>query len=322
MATILDAPPDDIQKNIDLLNNDLDAHLPSKEIDKNLLIATWNIRAFGNYIRKWKSEEEDSPKRDMHSILCIAAIIKRFDVIAVQEVKANIRGLRDVMKLLGSHWSLILTDVTKGSSGNGERMAFIFDTRRVNLSGLACELVVPKEWLKGDISKNALEEQFVRTPYAVSFKSCSQTFILVTLHIKYGKKSSERIQELKGIAQWLSDWAGDMNAYHQNLITLGDFNIDERGDLLDKTFLSEGLFVPDALQDPLITRSIFNETKYYDQIAWFNNNSNVPNLSMDFLRAGNFDFLSTALRNRNLSKRSISFMLSDHYPLWTEFRIT
>ncbi|MBJ7882913.1 endonuclease/exonuclease/phosphatase family protein [Gelidibacter salicanalis] len=321
MATILDAPPDDIQMNINLLNKDLDAHLPFKEIDRNLLIATWNIRAFGNYTRKWKSEEEDSPKRDMHSILCIAAIIKRFDVIAVQEVKANIRGLRDVMKLLGSHWSLILTDVTKGSSGNGERMAFIFDTRRVNLSGLACELVVPKERLKGDISKDALEEQFVRTPYAVSFKSCSQTFILVTLHIKYGKKSSERIRELKGIAQWLSDWAGDMNAYHQNLITLGDFNIDARGDLLDKTFLSEGLYVPDALQDPLITRSIFNETKYYDQIAWFNNNSNVPNLSLDFLGAGNFDFLSIALRNRNLSKRSISYMLSDHYPLWAEFRI-
>lgn len=321
MPEINDTPPEDIQFNLDLLNKDLDAHLPSKEIDKNLLIATWNIRAFGDYTRKWKSQEDDSPKRDLHSVLCIASIIKRFDVIAIQEVKANIRAIRDTMKWLGSNWSLILTDVTKGSSGNGERMAFIFDTRRVTLSGLACELVVPKEWLNGDISVDALEEQFVRTPYAVSFKSCSQTFILVTLHIKYGKKSKERIKELKAIAQWLSNWAGDVNAYHQNLITLGDFNIDERGDLLDKTFLSEGLYVAEALQDPLITRSIFNETKYYDQIAWFNNNGNVPNLSMEFEKAGNFDFLSTALRNRNISKRSLSYMLSDHYPLWAEFKI-
>src|SRR5690606_37301791 len=120
-------------------------------------------------------------------------------------------------------------DVTKGDSGNGERMAFLFDRRRVQLSGLAGELVIPNEWTK-TASQSALNEQFVRTPYAVSFCSNDQTFILVTLHILYGKKSSDRIKELKGIAEWLSDWASDINAYHQNLIALGDFNIDKRGD--------------------------------------------------------------------------------------------
>jgi exonuclease III len=158
---------------------------------------------------------------------------------------------------------MILTDVSKGDSGNGERMAYLFDTRRVQLSGLACELVVPNEWIQR-ISENALDEQFVRTPYAISFRSNDQTFILVTLHIKYGKKSKERIKELKGIAAWLANWTSDTNAYHQNLIALGDFNIDARDDLIDDTFLSEGLYVPPQLQNPEVTRSIFNETKYYD----------------------------------------------------------
>jgi len=72
-------------------------------------------------------------------------IISRFDVIALQEVKSNIRALRDTMKVLGNHWGLILTDVTRGDAGNGERMAYLFDTRRVQLSGLACELVVPNK---------------------------------------------------------------------------------------------------------------------------------------------------------------------------------
>ena len=161
----------------------------------------------------------------------------------------------------------------------------------------------------------------MRTPYAVSFKTGKQTFILVTLHIKYGKKSADRINELNGIAKWLADWAGDVNAYHQNLITLGDFNIDKRGDLLNKTFLSEGLFVPPQLQNKEVTRSIFNETKYYDQIAWFNNNRSVPNLSLTYVNGGNFDFMRTAMINRGLSKRSLSFMLSDHYPLWAEFSL-
>ena len=320
MASIFDTPPQPVLDNLTLLCDDLNAKIPSKQLDKNLLIATWNIRAFGDLTREWASKDSDSPKRDLHSVLCITEIIRRFDVIAVQEVKSNIRALRDTMKLLGEDWSLILTDVTKGDAGNGERMAFIFDTRRVKLSGLACELVVPKEWSSG-IGVHALEEQFVRTPYAVSFKSCKQTFILVTLHIKYGKKSADRIAELKAIAKWLADWAGDVNAYHHNLITLGDFNIDERGDLLDQTFLSEGLTVPPALQNPEVTRSIFNKTKYYDQIAWFLNNQNVPNLSLEFQQGGNYDFVPTALINRELTKQSLSFMLSDHYPLWAEFKL-
>ncbi|MBU2996788.1 endonuclease/exonuclease/phosphatase family protein [Cellulophaga baltica] len=320
MATIFDTPPLEIQKNLNNLKEDLDAKIPAKKLDKNLLIASWNIRAFGNLTRKWVSEDDDSPKRDLQSILSITEIISRFDVIAIQEVKSNLRALRDTLKLLGNNWSMILTDVSKGSSGNGERMAYLFDTRRVQLSGLASELVVPNEWTDG-IDDNALDEQFVRTPYAVSFKSNLQTFILVTLHIKYGKSSKDRIKELKGIATWLADWASNTNAYHQNLITLGDFNIDERGDLLDQTFLSEGLFVPPQLQNEEVTRSIFNETKYYDQIAWFMNSKNIPNLTMDFITGGNYDFVPTALAKRNITKQSLSYLISDHYPLWAEFEL-
>ncbi|KAB1069003.1 endonuclease/exonuclease/phosphatase family protein [Tamlana haliotis] len=320
MPNILDQPPLEVIQNVELLKQDLHHHIPSKKLDENLLIASWNIRAFGNLTRKWESVDSDSPKRDLHAILCIAEIIKRFDVIAIQEVKANIRALRDTLKVLGVHWSLILTDVNKGDAGNGERMAYLFDTRRVQLSGLAGELVVPQEWLNAT-SQEALTEQFVRSPYAVSFKSNHQTFILVTLHILYGKKSSDRVKELKGVAKWLSDWSEDVNAYHQNMMVLGDFNIDERGDLLDETFLSEGLFVPSQLQNPDVTRSIFNETKYYDQIAWFNGDNNKPRLSMNFLNGGNFDFMKTALINRNLSKQSLSFHISDHYPLWAEFQL-
>lgn len=320
MPKILDIPPIEAQENLILLAKDLDQKIPAKCLDRNLLIATWNIRAFGNLTRKWDSDPSDSPKRDLHSVLCIAEIISRFDVVAIQEVKANIRALRDTLKILGNDWSLILTDVSKGSAGNGERMAYLFDTRRVQLSGLAGELVIPSEWTK-DISKNALDEQFVRTPFAVSFKSKEQTFILVTLHIKYGKKSKDRIKELKGIAQWLADWAGNINAYHQNLITLGDFNIDARGDLLNDTFLSEGLFVPADLQNENVTRSVFKKTKYYDQIAWFNDHNNLPNLSLNYIKGGNYDFIPIALKNRNDTVRSLSYLISDHYPLWAEFEV-
>ena len=304
--TIYDPLPTEVAENLELLKRDLDLKIPSKELDRNLLIATWNIRAFGNLTRKWMSDVKDTPRRDLQSIFCIAEILSRFDVIAIQEVKSNLRALRDTLKILGDHWSMILTDT------------YLFDTRRVNLSGLAGEIVIPNEWV--DDPEKVINEQFVRSPYAVSFRSLDKTFILVTVHIIYGDDPKKREKEIHGVARWLSDWASDINAYDQNLIVLGDFNIEARGDILDKTFLSEGLYVPDDLQK--VSRSIFNKNKYYDQIAWFNTTEkNRPKLSLEFLSAGNYDFVETALLNRGLQKLELSYMMSDHYPLWANFKI-
>ena len=319
MSLINDVPPPEVQEKIDQLREDLDLRIPAKELERNLLIATWNIRVFGNLTRKWKSTQDDSPRRDLASACYIAEILSRFDVIALQEVRANIRALRDTLKYLGHNWSLILTDVNRGDAGNGERMAFLFDNRRVQLSGLAGEIVVPKEWLE-KVEQDSLTEQFVRSPYAVGFRSENKTFILVTLHIKYGSSSKNRIAELKGIAHWMRDWASDINAYDQNLIALGDFNIDERGDLLEQTFLSEGLQIPAALQDTNVTRSIFNEQKYYDQIAWFSEQGRTQ-LSLKFMKGGNYDFVPILWEETQVTKQQFSFMMSDHYPLWAEFNI-
>lgn len=75
MSTIYDPLPLEVQDNLAKLKADLDDKIPSKELDKNLLIASWNIRAFGNLTREWMSKESDSPRRDLHSIFCIAEIL-------------------------------------------------------------------------------------------------------------------------------------------------------------------------------------------------------------------------------------------------------
>ena len=323
MPAITDPPPPDILLELRVLRAALDREVPAKVLDHNLLVATWNVRAFGDLTEKWVAGDNDVPKRDLHSLLCIAEIVSRFDVIALQEVKANIKALRHLLKYLGPHWGLILTDVTKGDEGNGERLAFLYDTRKVQLSGLACELVVPREQLdQGAIAPDALDRQFARTPYAVAFKSGRQTFILVTLHVLYGDASGDRAPELKAIAQWLADWAKDINAWHHNLIALGDFNIDRHGDGLYDAFTSTGLQVPDDLHR--VPRTIFSDAanpleKFYDQIAWFTGDNGSPALSLTYLKGGNFDFVPLALLSRNLSKSQLSWRISDHYPLWAEF---
>jgi endonuclease/exonuclease/phosphatase family metal-dependent hydrolase len=319
---VTDQPPGEVASDLARLRTALDEGVPAKALDRNLLIATWNIRAFGDLTEKWESTEEDTPKRDLHALLCIAEIVSRFDVVAVQEAKDNLKALRHMIQVLGPDWGLCLTDVTEGDPGNGERMAFLFDTRRVQLSGLACELVVPQEQL-GRIEPGALNRQFARTPYAVSFRSGNKTFILVTLHVVYGESEEERVPELKAIAEWLAGWARDVNGWDHNLVALGDFNIDRRGDALHDAFVSTGLDIPADLQD--VPRTIFADpehphlNKFYDQIAWFTGRNDLPVLSLRYSRGGYFDFTESTLASRELTKTQLSWRISDHFPLWAEF---
>jgi endonuclease/exonuclease/phosphatase family metal-dependent hydrolase len=322
MPEITEPLPEEVLMGLARLRSTLDEDVPAKALDRNLLIATWNIRAFGDLTEKWVSVQEDSPKRDLYSLLCIAEIVSRFDVVAIQEVKDNLKALRHMLKLLGPNWGLSLTDITEGAPGNSERMAFLFDTRRVQLSGLACELVVPQEQL-GSIEPGALQRQFARTPYAVSFRSGMKTFILITLHVLYGENEEERLPEIKAIAEWLAQWARDINSWDHNLIALGDFNIDRKGDALHDAFISTGLDIPADLQD--VPRTIFSDpekpelNKFYDQIAWFMGRNGLPALSLQYTEGGYFDFTKSVLSSQGLTKTQLSWRISDHYPLWAEF---
>jgi len=247
----------------------------------------------------------------------VCEIVPRFDVVALQEVKGDLRALRDTMRYLGPHWAFLMTDVTAGSAGNDERMALVFDLTRLKPSGLACELVVPQEWLD-EISPDALTRQFARTPYAVSFLAGRTTFILVTLHIDYAQPAQGRIPELRAIARSMAEWAKRASDWEHNLLTLGDFNIDRHGDDLWRAFTSTGLTVPDDIQK--VPRTVFsnpakpNLAKFYDQIAWFRGNG-MDLLSMQYHQGGSFDFVLHVYRNTGLNKTAISYRISDHYPL-------
>jgi hypothetical protein len=112
-----------LRRQMDRLN------LPRKLVDRNVLVGTWNIRAFGAVHPKW-DENPASPKRNLRAMACIVEIIRRFDVVAIQEVKEDLSGLLLLMDWLGSDWGFVVTDTTAGSAGNTERLAYVFDRRR------------------------------------------------------------------------------------------------------------------------------------------------------------------------------------------------
>jgi len=287
-----------------------DSNLPDKLTDYNLLIGTWNIKAFGRVYEGW-GENPGSPKRNLRAMASIAEVIRRFDVIAIQEVKRDTSGIRMLLDdFLGPNWALIVSDVTAGSKGNVERLAFIYDERRVQPSGLAGEIVLPPT------DEGEPSEQFDRTPYIVGFQAGGERFVLLTAHIRYGEGPEERLPEVQALADYaateIRDRARIAEAEESNLIVLGDFNIDKREDNpLFMAFRSTGLYLPPQLQGLKTTYG--TEPKFYDQIAWF-----MDDFDLNYnKRAGVIDFAGAAYKE--LTMRQMSYRVSDHFPLWVEF---
>ena len=106
------------------------------------------------------------------------------------------------------------------------------------------------------MTASGLDRQFARTPYAVSFAADRIQLTLVTLHVLYGEEAA-RAGELREIAAWLARWAEEERHWNQNLIALGDFNIDRRGDPLFDAFTSSGIEPAPQLND--VPRTIFGD---------------------------------------------------------------
>jgi hypothetical protein len=301
--------------------DDPDVGVPPKR-PGNLLIGTWNVRAFGDITTKWNSGPKDSPKRNLADVAAIAEIVSRFDVCAIQETRESLVGLRTMLDRLGADWSFIVTDVGDGGPANGERLAFIHDRNRVKSSGLAGELVFPEEWF-GKADRGMLRRQFARTPYAVSFAAGDEAFTLVTLHVLFGDSPADRTPELAAIARWLGERAHKGGDFNHNMLALGDFNIDRRDDpnWIAFTENGKGLTAPDELN--FLSRTIFDDEKkestFFDQIAWFTR-AGKEQLTLRYNHsAGRFKWTDFVLTD--MAKTPKSWHISDHYPLWCEFEL-
>jgi hypothetical protein len=250
------------------LRTQLDAEIPAKDATQNLLLATWNIRDLG------KSNRRGFGDREPESHFYIAEILSRFDFCAVQEVN-DLPEWQRIMNILGPDYDYIATDVTDvGLGGNGERLTYLWDRRKVWFQKIAGELVLPSKLL---ISKTELDvdgdvvvagKQFRRTPFAASFQSGWFKFDICTVHLYYGAESGqklqERIEEIDSVASFFGARSKQATSEGRSLILLGDFNIvhPEHATMLALT--KHGFRIPKALNRP----TNINKSKYYDQIAF------------------------------------------------------
>jgi hypothetical protein len=119
--------------------------------------------------------------------------------VAVQESRRNPKALKHLLITLGPQWQIIISDVTEGSTGNGERLAYVYDTDRVQPSGLVGEIVLPP-------IEDEPARQFARTPYTASFTRDGVEFTLASVHVLWGKSPAERLPEITAFAEWMRAW--------------------------------------------------------------------------------------------------------------------
>ncbi len=270
--------------------------VPSSMLDEQILLASWNIREFGKGTRS---------KKALH---LIAEILSYFDLIAIQEVRGNLRHLKEVQTILGPYWRVVFSDVTRGRRGNQERIAYLYDKRAVAFTGLAAEAVIPPK-------KNKPSPQFWRTPYIASFRAGTFDFVLLSVHILWGSDTKDRLEELKRLAQWVKDYRDAKHTVDRDIIVMGDFNIPKRGDKFYKAITRHGLKAPVALFK-LPRGSNLPGTKVYDQILHYR----VESGSAFSNKGGVVDFYRGDHRALfpGLSKTKFTYQLSDHLPLWIQ----
>jgi endonuclease/exonuclease/phosphatase family metal-dependent hydrolase len=313
---------------------------PARNV-RSLLLATWNIREFDS--GRWGP-------RTAESYAYIAEIIDRFDLVAVQEVREDLHALNSLLFRLGPHWHYLVSDVTEGRAGNGERLAFLYDSRKVQFLGISSELVLPPVTVG---KKTIPAAQVARTPMMAAFQVGWTKFVLSTVHILYGTKTAEplaRVEEIRQVARFLKKRTETPTEPYRNFIVLGDFNIFSSTDATMNALIEEGGFtVPEEITH--IPGTNVPKNKKYDQIAYRAQADRFEATG----NAGVFDYYkylftvddTAAYRpyiEKYIDERHAegmktpkkptterqwrtsyndwrTYQMSDHLPLWAEFRV-
>lgn len=276
-------------------------------MSRNLLIATFNIREFGAKSRK------------SFAINALADMCSLFDIVAIQELRSDLNDLNRMLTVMGPHWKVIFNDPAGKTrdKGNDERLAYLYDNRVVRFTGMAAELLVTDDFL-GPAGIPTTEKSVPwRPPFMVSFRSGTFDFILLTVHIQWNKKGGieARANEIEMITGWIGQRQADAKLYDPDIIVLGDFNIPGLRSKTFKALEQHGLTVPNKLRR---FKTNLKQNAHYDQIAYYQKNTDC-----EISKAGVINFYNAFFSSEltELEYESITFQLSDHLPLWAEFKI-
>lgn len=280
-----------------------------------VMVATWNLANLG--VQK---------RRDKDYAL-IAEIISWFDLVAVQEVRENLDGLRAILRHLPRTWTAIFTD----RSGNDERLTFLYRTDRIKHGELLGEInLLPSERRRVKLpGVKTVFEDFNREPALCSFRARGFHFTLGNVHVYYGADHGEKLVrrqlEVLALAIYARSRQAVSTRYDPNLMLVGDFNTPKANghDPVFGALLRAGMVPPDSLPGTAVGGRTVGFHKDYDQLVMF------PDTKMrSRAKKGVFDFDTVVFsdlwsdKDRRRQLRFFDYLryyISDHRVLWTSF---
>ncbi len=252
---------------------------------ETIRIASFNIQVFGT-----------SKAGKPHVMNVVADIVRRFDIVAVQEIRTQDQNLLpEFVKLInaaGRQYDFVIGP-RLGRTSSKEQYAFIFDTASVEIDRSELYTVADPFDL---LHREPLVGWFrVRGPATNE----AFTFSLVNMHTD----PDEAKQEVDELAQAFLKIRDD-GRNEDDVILLGDLNVDDQhlgrlGKLLGIAWV--------VTRTPTNTRG----TAQYDNILF-----DTRATSEYAGRGGVFDFV----REYKLTVQQ-ALEVSDHMPVWAEFSI-
>jgi endonuclease/exonuclease/phosphatase family metal-dependent hydrolase len=250
---------------------------------ETIRVFSFNIQIFGR---------AKMAKTDVVHIL--ADIVSLADVIAIQEVRtADIEPVEQFMRFLPARYAYIIGP-REGRTVSKEQFWIIYDTYKVR--ALAAEA-----WPDPD-------DIFERNPFAVFFQTRDKfDFVIIDNHIQ-PKNAYKEVNALPQVADYYRRVWNETD-----ILLVGDFNAD--GGYYDERFLWE-VFPAEEYQIVISNEydtSVADSENTYDRIII--TTSAVEDYTgkrgvLRFDQLYNFD--QYLIRPREVS---------DHYPIWAEFRI-
>ena len=267
-------------------------HLRSPSVptrsQETILIASFNIQALG-----------ESKMNDRWVMERLAEVIRRFDVVAIQEIRSKDQTLLPTLltyvNAAGGRYDYLLGP-RLGRTVSKEQYAYVFDSTRIITSN-ECSYT-----LNDDIDALHREPMIARFVVRTNLTAHPWTFSLVNLHTDPDEAIAE-VNSMGGILREIRNYEF-MTGKEDDVILLGDFNAPPS---------KMGKLQSQAGMRPLIANQPTNvkETELYDNILI------EPTANVEYTGVCGVlklrEFLGIPMAD--------ALKLSDHNPVWAEFLV-
>ncbi|MEQ9617739.1 MAG: endonuclease/exonuclease/phosphatase family protein [Deltaproteobacteria bacterium] len=265
--------------------------------NKTIKIATWNIR------------DLSTSSRSDFELLQIAYILKNFDLIAIQEVndEDSLDMIIAWLETIGHSYAKLFSPVS-GTGSEAEHYAFLFRE----------DVIEPLD--SGHLAKGT----FARPPYIASFRAGDFDFTIISVHICSGCGSlGEAGRELE-IARLGIIYNNLMSQSEKDILVVGDFNLNPNNNSFINLKSVENtlpVYPCSTLSECKQNATTTRDSNLIDNIWYSETQVQEYTGEHDIFKFDEVLYEDPKGDSDDYRERYSRLAVSDHRPVWADFRI-